>query len=104
MQFDRGRVVRRGDTSSLTKTLMSSLYALPIRRRGHFRRVLFASSAVGASVVAFAAHRSHPSTTQLRNELESAKGELNLVRAQVQRANAIIRYSSTYSVAADVAT
>src|SRR5690242_12575121 len=82
---------------------MSHWSRLPHQRRVRLRRVLVASSAVGVSVLALAARRSQPSTAQLRDELESVKGELNLARAQVERANSIIRSSTAYSVTADVA-
>lgn len=39
----------------------------------------------------------------MRDELENTKGELSLVRAQIERANAIIHYSTQFRVAADVA-
>lgn len=40
----------------------------------------------------------------LTRRLESAKGDLSISRAQVDRANAVIRYSSEYQVPADLAS
>jgi soluble lytic murein transglycosylase-like protein len=41
---------------------------------------------------------------RLQNELATARGELDLVKAQFERANAIINYSNRYSIAAGLAT
>jgi len=41
---------------------------------------------------------------RLREELETKKGELDLVKAQYERANRILRYSTKYKVAGDLAT
>ena len=40
---------------------------------------------------------------KLRQELESAKGELNLVKAQYERADKIIQYSTKYGIPAGLA-
>jgi hypothetical protein len=42
-------------------------------------------------------------TRKLREELETTKGELNVMRAQYERANKIIEYSSKYGVPAALA-
>lgn len=41
---------------------------------------------------------------RLRADLDATKGELGATRAQLERANAILRYSARYKVGADVAT
>ncbi len=41
---------------------------------------------------------------RLRAELDAARGELELTKAQLDRANKILQYSSRYGVAADLAT
>ena len=41
---------------------------------------------------------------RLREELDAARGELELAKAQLDRANKILQYSSRYGVAADLAT
>lgn len=43
-------------------------------------------------------------TSRLRNELETTRGELNLVRAQYERADRVLKYSSRYHIAGDLAT
>jgi hypothetical protein len=43
------------------------------------------------------------SSRTLRSELQSARGELTLARAQVERANKIMQYSNTYDVTAGMA-
>lgn len=43
-------------------------------------------------------------TGRLRSDLDATKGELTAARAQLERANAILRYSARYKVGADVAT
>jgi soluble lytic murein transglycosylase-like protein len=40
---------------------------------------------------------------RMRQELENATGEATLLRAQLERANRIIRFSSTYDIPADLA-
>lgn len=41
---------------------------------------------------------------RLRDELDATRGELELMKAQLDRANKILQYSSRYGVAADLAT
>lgn len=41
---------------------------------------------------------------KLRSELETTKGDLNLVRAQLDRATRILQFSSRYKVTGDLAT
>ena len=41
---------------------------------------------------------------RLREELDATRGELELTKAQLDRANKILQYSSRYGVAADLAT
>lgn len=41
---------------------------------------------------------------QLRQEIENAAGEASLLRAQMDRANKIIRYSGRYGIPADLAS
>ncbi len=109
MRTARGTYVHRGDAA---------------RRRARIRRVLIASGAVGATVLVLAARRTTTASAELatkpntgtrslfsfgaqrrlENELESARGELALAHAQVERSEAIIRYSARYAVTADVAT
>ena len=81
-----------------------------------------AGGAVAITVTALAVHRTTPADAEsvsgehtggsffsfgyardLRNQLESTKGELSLVRAQFERADKIIQFSTTYAVTADLA-
>lgn len=41
---------------------------------------------------------------RLRNELETTKGELNLLRAQYDRADKVLKYSTRYHIPGDMAT
>ncbi|HEX3868534.1 MAG TPA: lytic transglycosylase domain-containing protein [Gemmatimonadaceae bacterium] len=73
-------------------------------RGARFRRALLASGTLGVTAMALAAYRMRPAHAARRDELESMRGELNLARAQIERANAIIRFSTAYGVNAAVAT
>jgi soluble lytic murein transglycosylase-like protein len=93
-----------------------------MRRRTQFRRIAIALGAVATTVIALAVRRTTPadaesvsgepstasffsfgSTRKLRNQLETTKGELSLVRARFDRADKIIQFSTTYAVTADLA-
>lgn len=91
------------------------------RRRARLRRWVYAIGFCAAAVVAYGYKDSEPQAAQaapaapsgkawallgdddLRNELASVKGELDMLRAQHERASQIIKYSSQYSIAADLA-
>ena len=103
----RGTYVHRGDAA---------------RRRRRFTQALYAAGFLGA-VWLVASHRITPPANaeplmvepsrsifsigkenrRLRNELENARGELNLVRAQYQRAMRVIEFSTRYKIAASLA-
>jgi soluble lytic murein transglycosylase-like protein len=86
------------------------------------KQMVVAAGAVATTVVVLATRRSTPAnaepaviegpssffgmgsaTRKLRQELESAKGELSLVRSQYERADRIIHYSNAYGVTAGMA-
>ena len=90
------------------------------RRQAKVRRwrMLLTSGAVGAVVLLLGAQvfqeRAATASTfsfglpgesrRLREELDAAKGELQLAQAQLDRANQILSYSSRYRISADIAT
>jgi len=95
-----------------------------IRRRNRNRRLFVFVGVVGAALLVIANRRPSLTTAEaaaissggssfsfsligenrrLKNELENALGEASLLRAQYDRANRIIRFSSQYDIAADLA-
>ena len=101
----RGTYVHRGDA---------------VRRRKRTQRALFVSGAVALTVVIIASRRSstanaEPAVTDrrglfsigdnrtLRAELASTQGELTLVKAQFERADKIMQYSTQYGIPAGLA-
>ena len=102
----RGTYVHRGDVA---------------RRRRRLKRTL--SAAAAAAVVAVILATRHPSsanaeitrptsgfslgfgrgTRELRDALDSTKGEMDLLRAQYERADKIIHYSSRFAIPANLA-
>jgi soluble lytic murein transglycosylase-like protein len=102
----RGTYVHRGDAA---------------RRRRRFKQLVFGASSIAMTVIVIASRRTatanaEPAVTgdresifslgdsrKLRQELESARGELTLARAQYERANKIIQYSTKYGVTAGMA-
>jgi len=101
----RGTYVHRGDAA---------------RRRRRIQQMLFAVGTIAATIIVVANRKTPPanaepavtessrslfsgSDRELRRELESAKGELSLARAQVERAEKIIMYSNQYGITAGMA-
>ena len=95
-----------------------------IRRRNRTRRLIAFVGVVGAALLVIANRRPSLTTAEaaaissegssfsfsligenrrLKNELENALGEASLLRAQHDRANRIIRFSSQYDIPADLA-
>lgn len=95
-----------------------------IRRRSRARRLFAFIGIAGAALLVIANRRPSPATAEaasisggssnfsfsligenrrLRHELENALGETTILRAQYDRANRIIRFSSQYGIAADLA-
>lgn len=103
----RGTYVHRGDAA---------------RRRRRVKQMLFGAGSVAVTVMVIASRKPTPANAEpavtaddralfslgdsrkLRQELESAKGELSLVRAQYERAAKIMQYSNKFGVTAGMAT
>ena len=102
----RGTYVHRGDAA---------------RRRRRIQSALFAAASIAVTVVALASRK--PSTAnaepavsetrsffsmgdsrKLRQELETTRGELNLLKGQFERADKILRFATKYRIGAPVAT
>lgn len=102
----RGTYVHRGDAA---------------RKRRQMQQMLFAAGSVAVTVIVLATRKSTPANAEpavtgrrapffslkpsreLRQELETARGELSLVRSQFERADKIIQFSNQYSVTAGMA-
>jgi hypothetical protein len=100
----RGTYVHRGDAA---------------RRRKRLKRTLWLGGVAAVVATVLATH--HPgtanaemtthsgffglgqSTSELRQELDSTKGEMDLLRAQFERADKIIHYSSRFGIPANLA-
>jgi soluble lytic murein transglycosylase-like protein len=102
----RGTYVHRGDAA---------------RRRRRIKHGVLATLSIAATTVVIASRKPAPANAEpavtatrasifslgdsrkLREELKSAKGELDLVRAQFERADKIIQYSTKYGITAGLA-
>ena len=100
----RGTYVHRGDAA---------------RRRKRLKRLLWIAGAAAVVATVMATH--HPGTanaevtshsgfsflgrnaSELRQELDSTKGEMDLLRAQYERADRIIHFSSRFGIPANLA-
>ena len=102
----RGTYVHRGDVA---------------RRRKRLKRTLYGAAVVAVAALALAAR--HPGTANaeiamhssgfslglgggaraLREELDSTRGEMDLLRARYERADRIIQYSSRFAIPANLA-
>src|SRR5215208_4257759 len=101
----RGTYVHRGDAA---------------RRRRRFKQTCFGACSIAATVLVIASRKTTPANAEpavtenralftlgdsrkLRQELESAKGELTLVRTQFERAQKVMQYSTKYGITAAMA-
>jgi soluble lytic murein transglycosylase-like protein len=101
----RGTYVHRGDAA---------------RRRRRIKQALFLAGSIAMTTVVIASRKTttanaEPATgrraplfslgenRKLRDELQSARGELSLVRAQFERADKIMQYSTKYAIPAGMA-
>jgi soluble lytic murein transglycosylase-like protein len=101
----RGTYVHRGDAA---------------RRRRRIKQTLFVAGSIAMTTAVIATRRTttanaEPATgrraplfslgenRKLRDELQSARGELSLVRAQFERADKIMQYSTKYAIPAGMA-
>jgi soluble lytic murein transglycosylase-like protein len=102
----RGTYVHRGDAA---------------RRRRRFKQSLVAAGSIALTMIVLASRKTttanaEPAVTgsqsffaigdsrKLRQELESTQGELTLVRAQFERADKILQFSTRFGIPAGVAT
>jgi soluble lytic murein transglycosylase-like protein len=88
---DRARRRQRIKRRLLLVGLAASVYAVTHVRQQE------------ASASGLAATGREMSATELRNALDSATGELNLAKAQLDRVSRIMEYSTRYKVAGDLA-
>jgi soluble lytic murein transglycosylase-like protein len=102
----RGTYVHRGDAA---------------RRRRRIKQAIFAAASIAVTITVLAIRDTTPASAeptmaeskssffsignsrQLRHELASAQGELNLMKAQFERAEKIIQYSNRYGITAGMA-
>jgi soluble lytic murein transglycosylase-like protein len=94
-----------------------------LRRMRRIRQALVAAGSTAVMVVFLAARKTTPasaetvvaesgssffsvgpSSKELRQELESTKGELTIMKAQFERADKIIQYSTKYAITAGMAS
>src|SRR5215216_1955276 len=102
----RGTYVHRGDAA---------------RRRRRIQQTVFGACSIAATIVVIASRKTTPANAEpavtanramfelgdsrkLRQELESAKGELTLVRNQFEQAQKLMHYSTKYGITAGMAT
>jgi len=103
----RGTYVHRGDAA---------------RRRRRIKQMLFVGASIAGTIVVLVSRNTSPAnaepavdgesrasmfslgeTRTLRRELATARGDLNVMRAQFERADKIIQYSTKYRVPAGMA-
>jgi hypothetical protein len=100
----RGTYVHRGDAA---------------RRRRRIQQSLFAAGSIALTVIVLASRKPPTANAEpaesasasffstdsrtLRHELETTQGQLSLVRAQFERADKIIQFSTRFGVTADMA-
>jgi len=102
----RGTYVHRGDAARRRKRLKRTLYAalavavvavILATRHPDTARAEVASRSTGFSLGLGSGSR------ELREALDSTKGEMDLLRAQYERADKIIHYSSRFAIPANMA-
>lgn len=104
----RGTYVHRGDGLRRRRRLVQALYVVGFVVACAFlvtHRKAEPTTAMAAEVH----HSSHffglgGESDKLRSELETTRGDLNLVRAQLDRATRILQFSTRYKVTGDLAT
>ena len=102
----RGTYVHRGDAYRRRKRLKRTLLALSFFGAAAFvvgNRNPAAPAAEAAPVHSSGFKINVATDRSLAFALDSARGELNLVRAQLERAQKVINYSSRYDIGADLA-
>jgi soluble lytic murein transglycosylase-like protein len=108
MKTLRGTYVHRGDGLRRRTRIKQTLLALSFFSAVGFlvgNRAPTATDAEAASVSKSSSFRIDLSTDKtLANQLDSARGELELARTQLDRANKVIGYSSQYGIDAKLAS
>jgi len=102
----RGTYVHRGDAYRRRRRLQRSALALSFFGAAAFvigNRKPAAPAAFAAPVNSTGFRINVATDRSLTFALDSTRGELDLVRAQLERATRIINYSSRYSISADLA-
>ena len=102
----RGTYVHRGDAYRRRKRLKRTVLALSFFGAAAFvvgNRNPAAPAAEAAPVHSSGFKINVATDRSLAFALDSARGELNLVRAQLERAQKVINYSSRYDIGADLA-
>src|SRR5579885_489880 len=104
----RGTYVHRGDAARRRKRVKRTLYVTAL---GAVVAVVLATRHPGTANAEVTPHSSAFSlgglardARELRQELDSTKGEMDLLRAQYQRADQIIKFSSRFAVPANLAS
>ena len=103
----RGTYVHRGDAYRRRRRLQRSVLALSFFGAAAFvvgNRKPAASAAFAAPVNSSGFHINVSTDRSLTFALDSTRGELDLVRAQLDRATRVINYSSRYAISADLAS
>jgi soluble lytic murein transglycosylase-like protein len=108
MQNLRGTYVHRGDVVRRTRRVKQTLLVLGFC----VATGVIAASREPATVNAAPAAKSEKSTffsshsevKKLRNDLADAQGQLDIVRAQLERASGVINYSTRYSIPAGLSS
>jgi soluble lytic murein transglycosylase-like protein len=102
----RGTYVHRGDAYRRRRRLKRTVLALSFFAATAFvlgNRRPAAPAAEAAPVNTSGFHINVATNRTLNFALDSARGELELVRAQLERANKVITFSSRYHIGADLA-
>jgi soluble lytic murein transglycosylase-like protein len=102
----RGTYVHRGDAYRRRRRLNRTVLALSFFGAAAFvlgNRKPAAPTAEAAPVKSSGFQINVATDRTLNFALDSARGELELVRAQLERANKVINYSSRYGIGADLA-
>jgi soluble lytic murein transglycosylase-like protein len=106
MKHLRGTYVHRGDAYRRRRRLNRTVLALSFFGAAAFvlgNRKPAAPTAEAAPVKSSGFQINVATDRTLTFALDSARGELELVRAQLERANKVINYSSRYGIGADLA-
>jgi soluble lytic murein transglycosylase-like protein len=102
----RGTYVHRGDAARRRRRIKQGLLAvcsIAVTTAVIASRKTTTANAEPAVTASRSSMFSFGDSRKLREDLQNAKGELNLVRAQFERADKIIQYSTKYGIPAGLA-